>query len=366
MKLFVLSDLHLGAACSAWGRHGSRRREDLRAAWTAAVDHVLSPEDGADVLFVAGDLFDRSDPDKDDAAAVMTGLERLSQAGKRVLLLPGIRDGAFTAAAFYNRSFPDGVTAVTWAATRCLHLGIGSETFRVHCRAPVPGCDAEPLVPDDPDRPKDAAYDVGLAYALPEALASGDPGISSRLDLLVLGGSPEFASTEEDGVTVIRPGTPAASRPEQTGDRFWCIVLLTRDGVTVQRDPCDIPGVVEVEIAAGGHDPGDPGSLTGRLESRHGGHGLVRVRLTGETDTAWDAAELERIADTLPFAARIVDDSVPTGTASGERDRGLGGRFRREIDVLRRDPDAAADTVFNRALRLGLKELRRLEECHAD
>lgn len=364
MKLFVLSDLRLGAACSAWGRHGSKRREELRAAWTCAVDRVLSPEDGADAMLVAGDLFDRPDPDAEDAAAVMQGLERLAEARKPVLLLPGIRDGAFIASAFYNRSFPDGVTAVTWAESRCLHLGIGNETFRVHCRAPVPGCDEAPLVPDD--HPEDAAYDIGLAYALPEALASEDPAGPRGLDLLVLGGGSEFESDTVDGVTVVHPGTPVASRPEQTGDRFWCVVEVTREGATVERTSCDIPPVVQVEVAADTHDPGDSGSLAAYLETHHAGHGLVCVRLTGETEAAWDPAALETVADNLPFAVRIEDDSVPTGGPAGERERGLGGRFRREIDVLRRDPDAADETLLARALRLGLKELRRLEECHAD
>lgn len=367
MKLFLLSDLHLGAACSAWGRHGPRRRDELRKAWTQGVDFVLSPDHGADAVLVAGDLFDRSEPDKEDAEAVMRGLERLAQAGKPVVLLPGIRDGAFTASAFYNRELPEGVTAVTWAETRCLHLGMGNETFRVHCRAPVPGCDGDPLVREDPNRAADTVRDVGLTYALPEALASAARPSPRGLDLLVVGGKPEFASGDADGVTVISPGTPAASRPEQAGDRFWCVAEMTPGGIDVHRVPCAVPGVVSVEVEAGGHDPDDPGSLADHIASRFEGNGLVCLRLTGEAEIPWDSGQLDRVADSVPFAVRIVDDSVlPGDSAADARDRSLRGRFRREILALAREPDAADATVFNRALRLGLKELRRLEECHAD
>lgn len=66
------------------------RRRDQRRALAKTVELAL--ERDVDLFLIAGDLFDRPDPDPTDIEAVIEHLTRLTSAGKRVFAIPGNHD----------------------------------------------------------------------------------------------------------------------------------------------------------------------------------------------------------------------------------------------------------------------------------
>ena len=90
MRLLHLADVHLGAACSAFGPIAQDRRrailEAFRSLPDVAVDHRV------DAVLVAGDLFDGPAPDADLLAAARDALRRFVDACVPVFMVPGNHD----------------------------------------------------------------------------------------------------------------------------------------------------------------------------------------------------------------------------------------------------------------------------------
>lgn len=68
----------------------AERRRDQRRALAKSADIAL--ERDVDIMLIAGDLFDRPDPDPTDLEAVTKHLTRVTSAGKRVFAIPGNHD----------------------------------------------------------------------------------------------------------------------------------------------------------------------------------------------------------------------------------------------------------------------------------
>lgn len=66
------------------------RRRDQRQTLARTVELAL--ERDVDLLLIAGDLFDRPDPDPTDVEAVTAGIGKLGEAGKRIFAIPGNHD----------------------------------------------------------------------------------------------------------------------------------------------------------------------------------------------------------------------------------------------------------------------------------
>ena len=87
------ADLHLGRPLGFLPPQlANERRRDQRRALAKIVDTAL--ERGADMLLVAGDLFDSPDPDPTDVEAVMVEFTRFTDAGRLIFAIPGNHDYA--------------------------------------------------------------------------------------------------------------------------------------------------------------------------------------------------------------------------------------------------------------------------------
>ena len=76
------------------------RRRDQRRVLTKISDLALEHE--VDIVLIAGDLFDSTDPDPTDMEAVTTEFSRLGEAGKRIFVIPGNHD-YISANSFWHR-----------------------------------------------------------------------------------------------------------------------------------------------------------------------------------------------------------------------------------------------------------------------
>ena len=91
VRLVQLADVHLGAPMEAFGDHARQRREELEAAFRRAIDTAL--EERAQIVAIAGDLFDTWRPDPETVELARDQLGRLADAGVKTFLVPGVHDG---------------------------------------------------------------------------------------------------------------------------------------------------------------------------------------------------------------------------------------------------------------------------------
>lgn len=92
MKLLHVADVHLGASYSAFGELAHDRRREVLNAFRRLPDLAL--EHRSDALLLAGDLFDRPQPDAETLAAARETLRRLVDACIPVFMVPGNHDAA--------------------------------------------------------------------------------------------------------------------------------------------------------------------------------------------------------------------------------------------------------------------------------
>jgi len=91
VKFLHTADLHLSRPFGCLPPNlAQERRRDQRRTLAKIADLVL--ERDADLLLIAGDLFDRPDPDPTDLEAVSEQLGRVAADGKRVFAIPGNHD----------------------------------------------------------------------------------------------------------------------------------------------------------------------------------------------------------------------------------------------------------------------------------
>src|SRR6202050_3280140 len=144
MRLLHTSDWHLGR---------SLHRADLRAAQSAFLDHLVDTvrAEKVDAVLVAGDIYDRAVPPVDAVELCEDALNRLHDAGTRIVLISGNHDSA-------------------------RRLGVGGglpDKAAVHLRT-RPGALARPVLLEDAHGPV-AVY--GVPYLEPDAVRGDLPPI---------------------------------------------------------------------------------------------------------------------------------------------------------------------------------------------
>ncbi len=91
-RILHLADLHLGARHAYAGSAAGARSEEADRALARIVDWVLRPSSPIAAVIIAGDLFDSPFPEPPLAAFALGQLRRLTDAGIRLLTVPGNHD----------------------------------------------------------------------------------------------------------------------------------------------------------------------------------------------------------------------------------------------------------------------------------
>jgi DNA repair exonuclease SbcCD nuclease subunit len=99
LRIIHTADVHLGARHDDLGEQASAQRERQFAAFVATVDLALA--DKADLVLIAGDLFDSNVQPRRSVERVAAQLKRLAGAKIRVVILPGTHD-VFDRASIYR------------------------------------------------------------------------------------------------------------------------------------------------------------------------------------------------------------------------------------------------------------------------
>jgi hypothetical protein len=377
----LLADLHLGARLLEWGDHASARRTELGRAWTEAVELALDPARGIDGVLVAGDLFDRPDPEREWVDLVVDGVLRLLAAGKPAVLLPGVYDGlAHPGCVYRNLTLPVEAAVVTWTDPRRLDMKVGGEFLHLTTWAAGPG--SEPVDPAAALRRGDGTgYHGALVHAALEASGDaptpsfGRPVLppaaveSSGLDLVVAGGDHGYREVLLGRTLAVAPGAPVGLRPGDWGDRYFVMADFGPDGVQLVQEVRDVSPVVEIRVDVAAAGIADAASFARHLTRALSGAAMARVHLTGATESPLEDDDLNRILSDLPAVIELHNETVlaPDGEflARLRGESTIRGLFARRLEAMRAEAGSEDECrALDRALVLGLAEFRRLEASH--
>lgn len=343
MRILHIADIHLGARNPALGRLALSVG---RARFEALARAIAIGSDRADLILVAGDLFDTESPDRDHA---VRALQIVSDARVPVAIIPGNHDflsetGVWTREPW--NALPEHVRVFLTSEAVVRPWGLDLVLYTCPLRAregrhsPVAwikearaGSDAL------------ASHHVGLAHATtmlaPDMEANEFPIEVAELDSLgldYLALGHWHTRTAVDDIQTARRAYPGSPQPGKFGDPDGAALLveLTDDGPVAESVATGVYRYVEVGRAIA--DIEDVTSLGDALVTEPDReHALLRVKLTGSAslEAVEEAMRLKPRLDEAGYAfAEVRVDALVPEPRDIELARLPAGPMRRTVELL--------------------------------
>ena len=354
---------------SAFGDAAEARRRSLLEAFRR-LPEIVRREDAHAVL-VAGDVFDRPEPDAESRAAVAETFARIVEDGRPVFVVPGNHDSStllrhpwaeplggarvFLGPTFQRQSVE---TAGGPLHVYGLSYDLGREDapLSTFARADLPGVHVVLLHGSVDFSPH---WKIGRnALRLPlDALAALD------CDYVALGDYHGFRPPERfgEGMRACYPGSFAALDVTETGPRGYVVAELAPGAPPrVVHRPSALPYLADVgDVDVGG--AADQEDVMRRIAERVAPGTLPLVRLTGVPDFPVDAEVIaHRLVERFGFG-RVTDASSYYASARLDRIAEEDTVAAHLVRLARRRIEAAAGeddrAVVERALRIALRAL---------
>lgn len=335
------------------------RRRDQRRTIGKTVDLAL--ERDVDLFLIAGDLFDRPDPDPTDIEAVIEHLTRLSSAGKRIFAIPGNHDYCVKNS-FWRRLDIPGMRL--FLEPECEHVIL--EDLGVA----VAGCafdksQSDRRAFDGLDLPRDVPG-ILLLHASFESFEGqleryhpfGQKELqASGATYVALGHYHRLNILTEGGVTACYPGSFEGlgfDAPE-TEDRHVVLGEIAEDGsVALEPVKVNLRAMRSADIDVASFE--SAAALDDSVRRLCDPAALVQIRLTGTP-----FRELTASIDEIPLRFResclymTVDSAGLSTPQDVYLDGSIRGRFCKYLlDQIESTPDPERRRVLQRALDLGL------------
>ncbi len=330
LRIVHTADVHLGARHDDLGEQASAQRERQFAAFKATVDLALAAK--ADLLLIAGDLFDSNVQPRRSVERVAAELGRLVAARIRTAIIPGTHD-VYDRASIYRAydlktlagSGPgDDLVTVLTPDRPMVHLVAIKTTVhgRVFATKRAPESPLKGL--DVAADPPDTTWHIGMVHgsiAIPgktdrdEVVITTEEIAASGLDYLALGHWHSVQEGKAGSVTYAYPGAPEAVAVDQ--DRAGKVLLVTLDetpaGRTVRIDQEKVGKTrferVQVDAATILSQP----VLVASLAKRGDPDLVLHARIVGVRPDELDL-DMDEVESTLAAAflkVRIRDVSMP-------------------------------------------------------
>lgn len=340
IRMLHLGDLHLGwmpASLPARLRQAWQEERDRRL--RHAVSWVLGPPRQADVVVLAGDLFDSHAPPPALVREVVEALGTLHDAGVLVVTVPGDHDELTYPDSVYRLhagSWP-GVLVDVPEPRRIGVFTVGGEKLHLYGCAFLGG--RTPPAPDLPRRYPEAGVHVGVFHGLVAwpgtasaasgtGMATSDRVVTLRArsvaqagyDYVAMGHLHRHCIVAAGATPVVWPGPPDALDFEEAGSGHYVVAELHPGGeVEVRRIPVPTRPFLTERVTARAGD---------RFEGTH--------------------AIAARVGSARPALRLVVRGTRPAGQSIGEAARDFPGPVRQwfagcfhveVVDRRRHDPD---------------------------
>ena len=361
LRIIHTADVHLGARHDDLGEQASAQRERQFAAFTATVDLALAEK--ADILLIAGDLFDSNVQPKRSVERVAAQLHRLVGSKIRTVIVPGTHD-SYDRASIY-RAYDLKTLAGSTPADDLVTV-LTPERPSVHLKA----CDAVVHGPVFPtkrapysplrdlagsagDGP--ATWRIGMVHgsvAIPGKTDRDDVVFTTEeigatgFDYLALGHWHSVQQARAGGVTYAYAGAPEAVALDQDrAGKVLVVELEALDGrrtVTVQERQVGTTKFEKVEIDAASID--SQPALIATLGRKADADLVIDARVVGvrpdELDLHLDEIEAALAGSFLKVRVRDVSLPALTEGALPPVDT-IAGAFIRELEARIAELEAA-------------------------
>lgn len=364
IRLLHTADLHLDAPFPALGEREVERRRDFLRTFERLVTLAIKSE--VRLFLVAGDLFDRPQPDQATLGQVQAGLKRLVERGIVPVLLPGTHDTVRVPNSVFRReSFPGCIVLAQPQVDEpvCVELD-GTSVFLYGFAYAGGSCDA--ALATMTRRPGKGLH-IGLLHGSrtgsPEwQISRKDIPFDSamvrgwQLDYLALGHYHGFELLEEDGrVLACYPGSPEGKRFGENGPRHAALVTVMAGRAEVEKCIVNSRRLEELTLDVAGCASHE--SLCEQVVRLSAPDMLLRLTLAGITEAP---LQLDRVYETcrshffyleLIDRTRLFDSSLAARLAAEETVRGLFVRnLRAQIDQASGERRAVLEAAFREAL----------------
>jgi DNA repair exonuclease SbcCD nuclease subunit len=362
LRIIHTADVHLGARHDDLGEQASAQRERQFAAFTATVDLALAEK--ADILLIAGDLFDSNVQPRRSVERVAAQLKRLAESKIRTVIVPGTHD-SYDRASIYRAydlktlagSTPaDDLVTVLTPERPSVHLKVCDAIVHGPVfptkRAPYsPLRDLAGAVGEGP-----ATWRIGMVHgsiAIPGKTDRDDVVFTTEeigatgFDYLALGHWHSAQQSRAGGVPYAYAGAPEAVALDQ--DRAGKVLLVEleeldgRRAVTVQERQVGTTKFEKLEIDAASID--SQPALIATLGRKADADLVMDARVVGvrpdDLDLHLDEIEAALAASFLKVRVRDVSLPALTEGALPPVDT-IAGAFIRELEARIAELEAAA------------------------
>jgi DNA repair protein SbcD/Mre11 len=301
VRLIHLADLHLGWQPSGWPEErATERRRRRDGVLERAVDVALS--EGVDLAIVAGDLFDRFDPDEACVEAALAQLHRLEDGGVLPVTVPGNHDEITYGTSVYRRhrdTWP-GLLVTEPAPAHLATLELGGETVHLYGMAYTGGVTAADLpVRDFPRLERPGVHIavfhgvLGVADSGTRTLSLDEEGLAAaRYHYVALGSLHDPLQHRFPAGPAVYPGSPEAMGFADGGSGAVTVAAWDGERMDVQVVAVPVQPVRDIVLDLTPVD--DIAEVDAFIASRGDPDAVQRVRLAG---ALWlpelDAAALE-------------------------------------------------------------------------
>ena len=307
IRILHAADLHLDSPFQSLGREKALlRRREQRQLLTRIAD--AAREQRADIVLLAGDLFDSEDVFSDTGCMLESVLASLDMP---VFIAPGNHDCYGPRSAWARLSFKENVHIFTEEELRCVPLpalGVrvwGAAFTDRHKGAQLEGFEAE----KDGD-----VLDIMVLHG-----EVGNPGSDygpiaeerlarSGMDYVALGHIHSFSGLRRAGDTRYAwPGCPEGRGFDETGEKGVILAELSADGCEIRFLPMCTRRYETAEVDISGAE--DPAEAIAAALPSDTERDVYRIRLTGEADAAPDLRSLAHALEGRFFSLELRDDT---------------------------------------------------------
>ncbi|WP_324715924.1 metallophosphoesterase [Carboxydochorda subterranea] len=335
VRMLHLADLHLGYAApflpaslaGAWREERDRRLEH-------AVGWALQQPRRPDLVVVAGDLFDRPDPEPALAWRTMAALRRLVDAGLAVVTVSGGHDEWTDPSSVYRRygcEWP-GLLIREPDPSAFGPLLVGGEKVYLYGAAFTGGWrPASRPITQLPPRSAREGIHVGLFHArltglsagMPEAGPASDRALwidgaalaGAGYDYVALGCVHRYLTISLGRTLAVYPGPVDGRSFDDPGTGHYVVVDLQEgEPPRLRREAVPVRPLLSVSIRAGVQGLSSARTIASHLQARLGAvRPVLRLVLTGdgEVGAALDAGELKALLAPACFYLEIEDRTCP-------------------------------------------------------
>lgn len=373
IRLLHLADLHLGYRPGRLGDRAGDRRAEFTVAFRRAIEFALDEEQFIDAVMVVGDLFERHRPEQSDVELVRSQFQRLDEAGKPIILVPGTHDGLqYPNCVYREESFPGMELIDTPNVGQPLTFTLNGEQAHFYGLAYQPGRSKTPLdvfqAADVTGRhvtlihgslmhnPEWEAHTRDIPLHLESLLESG-------MDYIALGHYHSFQEYGNGQPAVVYCGGLERKNVKEKSERMLVVAELGDDGTRVEKTPYPARLVVNDSLDISPLEEYSPETLAQEVRRRAPEGAILDLRLEGSAEEPIDTESLRKqLMPSYLFHLHIDDQTLLWHSGRLEQwasEPTVRGRFtRRMMEKIRQAPPEDVSTL-NLALKLALVEFMR-------